>query len=359
MGMRVLSAEGVHQASIETLGLDPDALDLDTAEAVACCLRRVAGFLCPCSARTLVHAVIEPLQGLIDDLDAFRRIVEDTLEALVAHGDLLELSNTTHEEHRRHGTLLYRAPPAFVRRRSGAIILLGVLPDNVSLLPDDVEREIVYSNHLRILPPNIVTEFVGQLEDLGYIELSSDVWLKSPKEDTAAQYLENMGRLLDVAPRAGDVQGLLLLDPRRSVRYYRGRWVEPAGYTGRFVGRRPQAYGADLWCYVEVQNGIATKLLDFPKEGSIWRGCDEAWRLQAAIDHKQGAPQVFRVRSGPHATKVIDFFSPVPMWVRRRLEVFGEPVVPSGCLFSYRISESEFEEEVLFLKERAWLAEGS
>lgn len=359
MGIRALSIADIHRISVEALGLDPDALDLNSAEAVACCLRRAAGFLCPCSARTLVYAVVEPLRGLVDDLDKFRTMVEDTLEALVAYGDLFELSDTTHEERKGQGALLYRAPPTFVRRQSGAVILLGILPDEISLLPDEVEREIDYSNHIRVLSPNAGTEFVNQLEELGYIELPSNVWLKSPQVETAAQHLGYVNRLLDGAPRAGDVPGLQLLDPQRPVRHYRGRWVEPGDHTGRFVGRRAQAYGADVWCYVEVRDGQPIKLLDLPRKNSIWRGCDEAWRIQAAIDHEGGTPQVFNIRLGPNSTKVIDFFSPVPMWVRRRMEVMGEPVMSSASLFSYRIREGELYEEIQFLKEHAWLTEAS
>ena len=74
------------------------------------------------------------------------------------------------------------------------------------------------------------------------------------------------------------------------------RWREVRADSGRFVARRDQAYGSNLWCYVELSNGEPQRLLDFPLAGSRWRGCDEAWRLQMAIDAQRGAPQRFRLQ---------------------------------------------------------------
>ena len=308
MAMRILEPVDVHEVSVRALGLDSSALDLTTVEAIACCLRRAAGFLCPCSERTLLHAVVEPLYGLINDLDELQGTVEDTLEALVAHGDLFELPDASQAESTKQGSLLYCAPPAYVRRRSGAVILLGVPPDHISLLPDEIEHQIEYRNYVRLLPSSVGAELADQLVELSYIELSSKAWLRIPKLETAAQHVERMNHLVDVGSRAGDIPGLQLLAPQRSVRYYRGRWVQPTDQTGRFVGRREQAYGAALWCYVEVKNGNPVRFVDLPEENSRWRGCDEAWRIQAAIDRERGVPQVFRVRPGPNDTREIGFF---------------------------------------------------
>ena len=145
--------------------------------------------------------------------------------------------------------------------------------------------------------------------------------------------------------------------PRRSVRYYRGRWAEPRAQSGRFVARRSQAYGADLWCYLEMRSGNPERLIDLPAGGSRWRGCDEAWYLQMAIDAQRGEPQRFRIRAGPEDALVLEFFSPVPMWARRRWDAVGEPVSASGCLFAYRLAEAELAEEMRFVREALWLDE--
>ena len=148
-----------------------------------------------------------------------------------------------------------------------------------------------------------------------------------------------------------------MISPERDVRFYPGRWVEPEGLSGVFVGRRSQSYGASVWCAVELKDGCPVHALDFPGKKSPWRGCDEAWRLQASIDSRRGEAQVFEIRDGPPGTRLFDFFSPVPMWVRRRLDAVGEPALPSRCLFSYKLREEEVAEESAFLEEFAWLRE--
>jgi hypothetical protein len=275
---------------------------------------------------------------------------------MIAHGDIQEHEDMEDSTRRKNPTL-YAAPPAFVTRESGTIILLGIASDQLSALPDELDSRIEYVNHLRRLNSTPGEDLHDDLVQLGLIELSYTDWLKMPIIETAEQHLSRLDRRLDGVQPSRDVPGLLLLDSERSVRYYRGRWVEPRSQSGRFVARRSQAYGSQLWCYVQVLNGNPERLIDFPIAGSRWRGCDEAWRLQIAIDAKRGEPQCYRVRPGPEKTSVIEFFSPVPMWARRRWDAVGEPVPSSGCLFAYRLAKTELAEELRFVREVLWLDE--
>jgi hypothetical protein len=356
--MRCITAAEVHAQKVAELGLDANGLDLTSIEAIAGALRRAAGFLCPCSPKTLVSAVSRPLEGLVPNLDTIIETIEGTLESLVAYGDLLEAGDVQFEQGAaRPANLLYAAPPSFVRRKSGVVLVLGIAPDHRSFLPDEVQLE--HLNHVRRVTGVVTKDLAAKFSELGIVELSSDVWLRQPAAETAAGHLSRVGSLLDREPSCLDIPGLTLIEPTTSVRYYRGRWVQPRNQTGRFVGRRTQAYGADLWCYVEMAEGRPNRFLDLPLRGSRARGCDEAWRLQAAIDATRGAPQRFRIRKGPTGSKkiILDFLSPVPMWARRRWDVIGEPVASAGCLFSYALAESEVAEELHFIRERLWLAE--
>lgn len=354
--MRRLTAAQVHAQKIRELGLDPDALDLTTPEGLAGALRRAASYLCPCSAATLVRAVVRPLRGLVPDLDKAKELVEDTLDAMVAHGDVLEQPDV------QDGTpstrvLLYAAPASFVVRPSGLVILLGVAADQLSPLPSELEQRIQYLGHVRRLSPSPGDEDLrSELRQLGLLELSSDAWLKGPKAGTASQAVAASDRALDGVPPSRDIPGLLLLDPTKPVRYYPGRWTEPRSQTGRFVARRPQAYGADLWCYVQLNNGQPERMIDLPQRGSRWRGCDEAWHLQMAIDAQRGSPQRFRVTPSGDAV-VLELFSPAPAWARRRWDAIGEPVPSAGSLFAYRIPKTEIDEERRFAREALWLEE--
>lgn len=355
--MKRLSAAEVHAQKVAELGLDPSALDLTSVEAAAGALRRAASFLCPCTAPTLVRAAVRPLRGLVHDLDAFKGLVEETLEAMIAHGDILEHGDVEGDCDHGGAALLYAAPAGFVAQESGSVILLGVTSDQLSALPDDIETRIEYVNHLRRLSPVPGEDLRSEFLQLGLIEISYRSWLRAPQPGTAAQHVARLGRLLDAAQPSRDVPGLSLLDGARGVRYYRGRWVGPRTQSGRFVGRRSQAYGADLWCYVEMRDGNPERLIDLPVAGSRWRGCDDAWHLQMAIDAQRGEPQRFRIRTGPVGTRVMELFSPAPMWARRRWDAVGEPLTASGCLFAYRFAEAEVAEEVRFAREELWLDE--
>ncbi len=355
--MRLLSAAELHALKVTELGLDPGSLDLESGEAVAGALRRAASFLCPCTAPTLVRGVVRPMRGLVQDLDAFKGLVEQTLEAMIAHGDIHEYRDI--EGACGHGTaaLLYAAPPSFVARESGTVLLLGVAADQLTALPEDLEARIEYSNHLRRLTPGPNQDLRSELRQIGLAEIPYTRWLRSPPLEHFAQHVTRLDKLLDDAQPSHDVPGLSLLEPSCSVQYYRGRWVEPRAQSGRFVARRKQAYGADLWCYVAMRDGIPERLIDFPTASSKWRGCDEAWHLQMAIDAKRGEPQRFRVRPGPKGSRLVEFFSPVPMWARRRWDTAGEPVMTSGSLFGYRLNDAELVEELRFVHDTLWLVE--
>lgn len=357
MELRRLTASELHARQVCQLGLDPDALDLTSVEAIAGALRRMASFLCPCPRSALVRAVVRPLHRLVDDINIFKGTVQNTLAAMIAYGDILEYPDVEEDLEAGSAIVLYPAPASFVVRSSGTVLLVGVASDQSSALPDELANRLDYANHLRFLRPRPSEDLRTQLLQLGLVELNYERWLHGPTRKSAAQHLSAINRVLDKAQPSHDVPGLVILDPERPVSYYRGRWGEARSCTGRFVARRSQAYGNKIWCYIKLCDGNPEKLIDFPLPDSQWRGCDEAWHLQMAIDAQRGVPQHFRISLGPENTRVIQFFSPVPMWAQRRWDAIGEPIPASGCLFAYRLAEVEFVEETKFLRESMWLEE--
>ena len=123
------------------------------------------------------------------------------------------------------------------------------------------------------------------------------------------------------------------------------------------MARRPQAYGADLWCYARVTAGEIVQLVDLPLLESMAPGADEAWRLQAAIDVLAGHPQQVRLRQGSETSQVVlDLFGPAPSWAQRRLDVVGMPLQRGrGALFSYCLPADEVAEELQFLADMQWI----
>ena len=299
---------------------------------------------------------MQPLRGLIPNEESVRVEAEEVLEAMTAYGDILE-----HDRIAGHGAdverrLLYAAPPSFVRRQSGAVLLVGIAPGHNSPLPEELETKIEYVNHVRKIEPIPDEDLSETLQDLGFVELALDQWTQKPSSESSGEHLSRLNSRLDAAPTAGEIPGLRLISSTSSPRYYRGRWITKLDSDGRFVGRRPQAYGADLWCFVEICDGRPHRLLDLPLDPIETRGCDEAWRLQAAIDSVNETPQQVRIRPGPEGSTIMDFFSPIPRWAERRWISIGDPASPNKCLLSHRFSDTEFQEELRFAEQELWLA---
>lgn len=350
-----ISAAEVLKASRETVGLPPLVDGVIDDAMLAALLRRAAGILCPCSRSTLATAVLESLQYLSEDIDEMSEHIDSAVEGLIIGGDLLELDRVTIDDPAVKGTWVFAAPPGFVVRPGGGVFLIGIVPDEATPLPASLSARVAHEGFARVLTPQLSEDLPSILRDLGLLELSESIWLKPPKQESATELRDSMLRQLTGQPPAGVVADISILDSARNVDYYVGRWVNPRKESGNYVARRPQAYGAALWGFAGLTDGVATRFLDFPLKGARWRGCDVAWYLQMAIDHCRGMPQRYRRRPAPGGA-CLDFFSPLPLWARRRLAVLGRPAPREKCLFSYWIAERELASEEAFLQKRLWLA---
>jgi hypothetical protein len=350
MGLSRLSPPDVAVEAVEALGLDP-SLDLMSAEGLAASIRRAASFSCPTTPGTLLRAVSDVLVGLPGFDDEKRKQITELIESLLAYGDLLELPDQNGRQRQ-----LYLGPPAYVPRRgSNSCLLVGIRPEGAPLVSDELAGDIEYNGHARILRLTDDESLGEVLDDEGLSKLATE---RSPRTTTPQDLLAFYTDKLETQGLTGDVE-LRILDPDASVTYYRGRWRTPRGSdNGNFVARRPQAFGADLWCLAELAGGVVAKLIDLPQQKQLGPASDEAWRLQAAIDALAARPQRVRVAQADSApARILDFFSPVPSWIQRRLDVIGALRRGSrGALFSYELPESEVAEEIDFLKEQLWLS---
>ena len=353
--IEVVDHESVIDTACSSLGIERDADGVLGLAYLAAAIRRLAGFLCPCSPRTLVRRMVESHQGLFDDAAVFGERVEASIEGLVAIGDLLELSDVALEGEHVRGTWLVAAPPAFVIRPSGSAFLLGLSADEQTPLPTEMRSRIVSRQGIRSIDPVPAEDLSTALGDLGLRELSSAGWLRSPKAAAPAALVASCDTRLAGRQNAGEVPDLLVLDSSRQTRSYRGRWTPPGTLSGNFVVRRPQAFGSDLWGYAQLSGGVPLRLLDLPAYGDRWRGCDAAWRIQMAIDAITGRSQEYRLRAVERGA-ILDLFSPIPKWARRRLAIIGSEVQPVGCLMSFLVPEAEVATEEEFLRDLLFLA---
>ncbi len=359
MGLRQLTPEQVAVAAVETLGLDSEIADLDTPEVLAAALRRAASFNCPASPRLLTQVVEESLRGLVPiesaDKDS-QSPVTAMLEDLVAYGDLIEAPVADEERGISHRTL-FLGQPAYVRVSAATCLLLGIPAEGLTLLEEALMERIDHDIHVRRIFLHPGEDPALMLASAGLRELNLDQWLKHPRRCSADVLLSEYDAQLTSAGPSGAIEGCRILDPSKSVLYYNGRWRAPTRRdSGRYVARRPLEFGPDAWGYAELAEGAVHRLVDLPTRHRLDRACDEAWRLQAAIDYLAGNPQKVRVKHQPGSNvTVLNVLSPIPSWAQRRLNTLGRTLPRQrGSLISYKIGEEQLEEELSFLWQTMW-----
>jgi hypothetical protein len=354
MTVSALSRADAVERAAKALGIDKESLGLLSPVGLCASLRRAASFLCPASPRQLVDAVLDAVGPLDTMSSATRGSLMELLDLLISTGDLLELRGSEERETRQ----LYLGPPSYVVKTPGQYLLLGVRPYAAPLVGDALAVGIIHEGHTRTVTLD-GDSASAQLQAAGLHEITREQWLKAPRVQNAAEFLNDLRHRLAGAGPSGHVDGLTLIDPGSAVRYYLGRWRQPkANDYGEFVARRPQAYGADLWCFVRVEGGSPFALIDFPVVEPTAPGRDEAWRAQAAIDAERGQPQILRVRTagGSEGSAVLDLFAPVPGWAERYLELAGRPVTRSkGALFSYEVPATAVHELAGFFSAMLWM----
>jgi hypothetical protein len=347
-----IGRDQVAARAVGVLGLDDSTIDLFSVEGLCASLRRAASFLCPASPRQIVDAVLDALAPLGVDLE--RHEVNAALDTLVGTGDLLELQPSG-----ARTRLLFLGPPSYVEKQPGSFLLLGIRPNASPILDEQsVGAAVTYEAHTRSveLAPDTAPEVLAAAR---LHRLTREQWTKTPRVEATTAAIERARGQLVEHRMPGSVSGLTVIDPTTPVRFYKGRWREPAASDqGIFVGRRPQAYGAPLWCVVDLADGVPQAVLDLPVDSAVAPGWDDARRLQAALDAQRGSPQVFRVRptGRPDGDFIFDFFGPLPSWAERYLDLTGLPVSRSqGALFSYRVPDAAQGDITLFLSKSLWM----
>lgn len=353
--MRVMSSDDAWSVVRSQLLGDNGKIGSDEPDAlIAALLRRAAAARCPCPPPALVDAVTDAVAELAPEEMQGHESVDRVFECLVASGDFL-LSGEGGEADQVH-----LAPPTFVRRRSGSVFLIGGLPDLGLPLPSSLSGRLVSRGYYRYLPADSGDDLEMVqvlLSEQGFIDYPLDAWREAPAPRAAQDLIADLDSRLEASGRAGEVQDLQILDPDRPSTFYRSRWTSPAGRTGRFIARRPRRWGAPLWCYAQLAGGEAIRLLDLPSVDSRFRGCDEAWWTQCAIDAARGTSQLLQLRKVDGGRVRLSLQMPLPMWGERRILLLGEqdPERDRGALLTFVLDEQESQEDIAFLASSLWL----
>lgn len=352
--MEILSAATALAETQRSLLIPPGRISNEALIRQA--LRRAAFVLAPCTRSDLAASVTSSMVQLLtsDDLAV---MVDDCIEDLIIFGDLLELRAADYDPWPGDRLVLRPAPPSFVARASGELILLGVAGDQIEPFADEMAYLVRHEGPVRVLKASEGGVSAADLRDLGLLELSERAWLRTPPSESAQAHVAVWRERLAQVPVSGAVDGLQILDTSLAPTYYRGRWVEPVTkHSGQFVARRPQRFGADIWCLVSLEQGRPRRLLDLFADGDRERPCDIAWRLQAAMDVMAGKPQGVRLADDGVMVR-LEFYSPLPGWAERRLSLVGKKAKVPGSLFGYEIPGARIPEELAALADTLWVAD--
>ncbi|WP_337186389.1 hypothetical protein [Phenylobacterium sp.] len=315
-------------------------------------LRRASYLLAPCSASDLIRFVAEPLSPLGD----LREETEAELQDLIAYGDIFEMRRIDGDPWDTPNVVLRPAPPAFVMRSKTQAFILGVGGDYPSPLPAELSASLDYAGPVRILDCPDDEDFAGHLREFGLTQLGEQAWLRIPPVTSAADHVADWRKRLNAAPsNTSAVPDLEVIDPTCPPSFYAGRWRAPRqAEAGLFVARRPQVFGGKLWCVVELDAGQPTRLLDLHPSDVFIRPCDQAWRLQAALDAVQETPQQVVITEDAASTH-LSFGGPLPSFAERKLALVATKSRAPQCLFRFSSSTGSLQEEIAFLQSILWM----
>lgn len=339
--MRQVDRIEVIEITRKKLGVPMNTAPEPDADFLAETLRRAAAMIAPARRASIIHAALLPLDNLFTTGHVEYAAASDMLERLIAIGDLTELEIDGARE-------IYLGTPQRVKINAHDTVLLGVRPHGAPLVePSEGIR------HVRGL--RITSTETGAVSLLP--ELSTTSWLAAPHSASAADVVAEFTSKLDAKGDSGSVPELNILDTASPVTHYANRWRAPRqDDTGTFIARRPKEFGARAWSFCALVDGVATKLLDLPAASRTASPRDEAWRLQAAIDATNGAPQLMTVAHDASGSAAVNFFGPVPAFALRFLETVAASVSASrGALITYDVPAGRIDSITQFVQDHLWM----
>ncbi len=304
------------------LQCDASAATDDVVALVAAAIRRLSGFMCPCSQAAISRAAKRSLRELWEDHEAAESFVDHALEDLLVGGDLLELSHVAATDLDDKPTWVFCAPPAFMQSEH-RVYIFGIAPDDAPFLPSNVLRRLRCDGATRFIERITDDDLVEVLSALGLRELQESKWLTKVTIEAPASFIERIQSRLIREGIHGSFPEFSLLKHATEVRQpYQERWVTPQAESGLFVARAAQPYGAPIWYMADINEGRFTRSLVLPFHDIPTRACDQAWRLQLAIDAEAGHPATYRMSSSEGGIRVLPSF-PLPLAEKRKLLYLG------------------------------------
>jgi hypothetical protein len=313
-------------------------------------IRKTASILCPTSEsqiRKHVFDLLDISKKNIDYEDNLE-IFEKSIEKLKLIGDLNEIVNFDSFDEKLKSTFLYIKQPCYLILQS-KLILIGIDNNGTFPIPDTVKNIINFNNFDRIyeIDEKDKDHLQSELNQNSIKEISKGKWLKNPIKQKSNNIIEEYSAILNqkyykVSYEIEDKSNFLVLNYDKPTNYFRGRFENLKKQTGNYILKRTKGFNQTGWSYAKIENGEIYSLLDFPTKKNLqsMNRFDEAMYLQSAIDHFNENTQEIKVKI-KDTKAVIDFFHPVPRWVKRYLTSIGNEYYDSKSLFSYEIKNTK------------------
>lgn len=354
--MREVRPDEVNASGVRVLGFDSDYVDFDTPEVLASVVRWTAAQHCPTSPARLRKVVTDHIGPVIErDEAALASDVADMIEQLVATSDLVECQEGGTTE-------LRLGSPRFVRVSDQDFIVLGCAPAGEGLVSESIQSAVSPDGPIRHIDPELLGATADELRDSlrseGLVEITTVDWVRGPRECPWQEFLDQATVLAEqgLAGSGLPLTTISVFDPTSDPRFYPRRWRPPqADDDGLFVGRRPQAWGSDLWFLGLFAEGRLNKVKDLPYAGWLGRACDQAWRVLAALDASKGHPTTMRVYDQSRSRVRLEFDTPLPMFFERLILSFGSSVARSpGSLLTYSVRRPAADEIIKQWRAALW-----
>ncbi|WP_298189056.1 hypothetical protein [Metallibacterium sp.] len=330
---------------------DADAL----GELIAQALRRLCGFMCPCAPRSILLAASRSLASLVGDEVPLQERIDAVFEHLLTAGDIVEVARVSTLAPADDRTQVFCGPPSFLQCDARCYIF-GIAPDDAPFLPKSLRDRLHYDGSTRFLDALKGEDLDETLSALGLRRHSVASWLGKSSRVSAQTFLQQVQNRLERDGVKGVIPGLKILQhagaaPSR----YASRWREPGDAAGLYIGRADQEFGTAVWYLASLVDGIVARSMVLPLSEAAGRACDQAWRIQLAIDASRGHPATYAVRPAEGGMRLGVSF-PLPAIAKRQLLYLGGMKGDAdGRQFSYWLPDLALRLAEDYLQSEFWL----
>ncbi len=351
MAFRQLSHEDVSQSVHRYLCL-PQDVRLTGEEGLASLLRAIVELRAPIDRAGILSLAVEISAPLFKENGHFQKYADVLVDTLIEYGDVLLPDEFATGDNEARSALIYPAPPGFLVRKGGMVFIRGIFTDDFRWVWEKIASRVRYKGHVRFLSPEVGEDLPKYLKDCGLQSVPTETFLSRPPEEARESFLAQIDKTLNDSAGSGSVADFTWLAGSPASRNWNERWTDIAPSNGVYVVRRSRRFGSALWGIARMSSGRLTHLLNLPTKSGV-RACDEAWRVQAALDAARGSPPLIYVKHEDGRTTV-STNRPFPAWVTRRWDLFGSKINRPGFLMSYSFSPKDAGEEVAFVSQFMW-----